>query len=113
VHSRQQIAPAELEGILVSHPFVSEGTVCANWDKNQGTEVPMAYVTLSEKGKTYEGGLINALNIVREFVDGKVAPYKKLRGGIEVLNELPKTPSGKILKRLLPVRLEIARRSKI
>jgi 4-coumarate--CoA ligase len=46
-------------------------------------------------------------------VDGKVAPYKKLRGGIEVLNELPKTPSGKILKRLLPVRLEIARRSKI
>jgi 4-coumarate--CoA ligase len=42
-------------------------------------------------------------------VDGKVANYKKLRGGVRVLEEIPKTASGKVLRRLLPARLVMER----
>jgi acyl-coenzyme A synthetase/AMP-(fatty) acid ligase len=61
----------------------------------------------------YDGGIQAALDAVRKFVDNKVAPYKKLRGGVEILDQIPKTASGKILRRLLLARLEICRRSKI
>ena len=36
-------------------------------------------------------------------ISEKVAPYKKLRGGVEAIAEIPKTPSGKILRRVLKV----------
>jgi 4-coumarate--CoA ligase len=108
-----QVAPAELEGILISHPFVNEGVVCAKWDENQGTEVPMAYVTLTKAGQSHAGEIQAALGVVREFVDGKVSPYKRLRGGVEILDEIPKTASGKILRRLLPARLARERKSKL
>ena len=107
------MAPAEIEGILISHPFVNEGVVCATWDENQGTEVPIAYVTLTNAGHSHAGGVQTTLRIIREFVDGKVSPYKRLRGGVEILDEIPKTASGKILRRLLPARLARARKSKL
>ena len=104
-----QVAPAELEGILIGHPFVNEGVVCATWDSNQGTEVPMAYVTLTSEGRSAP----DALKEIREFVDGKVSSYKRLRGGVQVLDEIPKTSSGKVLRRLLPARLARERKSKL
>jgi 4-coumarate--CoA ligase len=111
--SRRQVAPAEIEDVLVSHPFVAEGTVCAKWNEVRGTEVPIAYIKLSESGKTYQDGIGAALEVVKDFVDARVAPYKRLRGGVEILDEIPKTASGKVLKRLLPARLEMQRRSKV
>jgi hypothetical protein len=85
------VAPAEIEGILISHPFVNEGVVCAKWDENQGTEVPMAYVTLTKAGQSHASGVEAVLGVIREFIDGKVSPYKRLRGGVEILDEIPKT----------------------
>ncbi|KAN0088986.1 acyl-CoA synthetases/AMP-acid ligases II [Hyaloscypha variabilis] len=108
-----QVAPAELEGILISHPFVNEGVVCATWDNHQGTEIPMAYVTLSSAGSSYLGSRQTALKEIAEFVNAKVSPYKRLRGGVEVLDEIPKTPTGKILRRLLPARLARIRAAKL
>jgi 4-coumarate--CoA ligase len=49
---------------------------------------------------------------VRDFVDGRVSAYKRLRGGVHFLESIPKTPAGKILRRLLPARLEAERRAK-
>lgn len=108
-----QVAPAKLEGILITHPFVNEGAVCAKWDATQSTEVPIAYITLTKAGENCEGGLDVALHEIRKFVDGKVSPYKRLRGGVEVLDEIPKTPMGKALRRLLPARLARARPAKL
>ncbi|KAH6673101.1 acyl-CoA synthetases/AMP-acid ligases II [Halenospora varia] len=108
-----QVAPAELEGLLITHPYVNEGVVCAKWDENQSTEVPMAYITLTEAGQNYAGGREQALKEIREAVDRTVASYKKLRGGVEVLDEIPKTASGKILRRLLPARLARGRGSNL
>lgn len=73
----------------------------------------MAYVTLTKASQSYAGGVQATLGLIREFVDEKVSPYKRLRGGVEILDEIPKTASGKILRRLLPARLARARKSKI
>ncbi|ORY09232.1 acyl-CoA synthetases/AMP-acid ligases II [Clohesyomyces aquaticus] len=108
-----QVAPAELEAILNSHPYVSEGAVCALWDEEQGTEVPIAYVALTpdvmKSGKHRDEICME----IREHVDTKVAPYKKLRGGVVVLDEIPKSGNGKVLRRLLPARLARERKPKL
>lgn len=73
----------------------------------------MAYVTLSRAGSEYRGTREKALNEIAAFVNTKVSPYKRLRGGVEVLEEIPKTASGKILRRLLPARLAMSRAAKL
>ncbi|KAF2651222.1 acyl-CoA synthetases/AMP-acid ligases II [Lophiostoma macrostomum CBS 122681] len=104
-----QVAPAELEALLNSHPDVSEGAVCALWDSDQGTEVPIAYISL-RKGVSSSAPLLAS---IRQHVDSEVAPYKKLRGGIVVLDEIPKSGNGKILRRMLPARLARERNAKL
>ncbi|KAF2192398.1 acyl-CoA synthetases/AMP-acid ligases II [Zopfia rhizophila CBS 207.26] len=108
-----QVAPAELEAVLNSHPYVSEGAVCALWDEDQGTEIPIAYVSLTAEGKTARQGRNAVLGEIRKHVDSKVAPYKRLRGGVVVLNEIPKSGNGKVLRRLLPARLTRERMPKL
>lgn len=73
----------------------------------------MAYITLTEAGQNCAGGREQALKEIREAVDRTVTSYKKLRGGVEVLDEIPKTTSGKILRRLLPARLARGRSSNL
>jgi acyl-CoA synthetase (AMP-forming)/AMP-acid ligase II len=85
-----QVAPAELEAILVTHPGVSDAAVIPSPDEEAG-EIPKAFVVLNSDVSTDE---------LMEFVAGKVAPYKKIRR-MEVVEEIPKSPSGKILRRVL------------
>lgn len=108
-----QVAPSELEGILNSHPLVEESAVCAKWDDREGTEVPMAYVTLTKLTRTHYAESSDPVIDIARFVNERVSSYKKLRGGVEILDDLPKTASGKILRRLLPVRIARARPAKL
>jgi acyl-coenzyme A synthetase/AMP-(fatty) acid ligase len=87
--------------------------VCALWDEDQGTEVPIAYVTLTTDGKAAHARTGTALVEIQKDVDSKVSPYKKLRGGVVAIDEIPKTGTGKILRRLLPARLAKERPSKL
>ena len=91
-----QVAPAELEGKLMDHPLINDVAVISVYNKDQETEVPRAYV-VHAKGK---GGDEDAQEIVK-WMDGKVANHKKLRGGVRFIEEIPKSASGKILRRLL------------
>jgi acyl-CoA synthetase (AMP-forming)/AMP-acid ligase II len=88
-----QIAPAELEAILLAHPSVADAAVVPIADEEAG-EVPKAFVVL--KGEVTPDHLM-------QFVAERVAPYKKLRA-LEVTNQIPKSASGKILRRLLVAR---------
>ncbi|KAJ4286775.1 hypothetical protein N0V90_013027 [Kalmusia sp. IMI 367209] len=108
-----QVPPAELEALLNSHPSVREGAVCALWDDDQGTEVPIAYVALTAEAKASKKETNRVLADIRQHVDSKVAAYKKLRGGVVVLDEIPKSSNGKVLRRLLPARLAQERKSKL
>ncbi|OJZ84590.1 hypothetical protein ASPFODRAFT_62523 [Aspergillus luchuensis CBS 106.47] len=109
-----QIAPSELEDMLLHHPKVTDAAVCAVYDDAQVTEVPLAYVSLSpETAELPSPEKQKVLDEIRSWMDGQLAGYKKLRGGVFHLQTLPKTPTGKILRRLLPAKLNEAREAKL
>lgn len=96
-----QIAPTELEDILIEHPAVSDVAVIGVWNEEMHSEVPLAY--LVAKGDTT--GNENVAISVMEYLKGKVVHYKHLRGGVVWISQIPKSPSGKILKRVLKDRV--------
>jgi acyl-CoA synthetase (AMP-forming)/AMP-acid ligase II len=85
-----QVAPAELEALLVTHPAVADAAVVPTPDEAAG-EVPKAFVVPTRE--------VSADEII-VFVADRVAPYKKIRD-VEFVDEIPKSASGKILRRLL------------
>jgi acyl-CoA synthetase (AMP-forming)/AMP-acid ligase II len=85
-----QVAPAELEAVLLSHPAVADAAVIPCPDDEAG-EVPKAFVVLKAETNEQE---------IKEYVAARVAPYKKIRQ-VEFIEQIPKSPSGKILRRLL------------
>lgn len=92
-----QVPPAELEGLLLSHPEIDDVAVIGIYNKDQATEVPRAYV-VPKKG--VPGTPETATKIV-DWLAKKVASHKRLRGGVRFVDEVPKTASGKILRRVL------------
>lgn len=87
------VAPAELEAVLLRHPAVAEAAVVSVLDDESG-ELPRAFVALKPDRHVVEKDLY-------EFVKEQVAPYKRLDGGIAFTDEVPKSASGKILRRIL------------
>ena len=85
-----QIAPAELEALLLTHPAITDAAVIPLADEEAG-EIPKAFVVTD--------GSISPEEVSR-FVADRVAPYKKVRA-VEIIDEIPKAPSGKILRRVL------------
>ncbi|KAF2497044.1 4-coumarate-CoA ligase [Lophium mytilinum] len=85
-----QIAPAEIEGLLDTHPAIQEAAI-VGLPIEGGSEVPRAYI-VADPGKISE-------DEVKEFVKSKLADYKQIRGGVVYVDELPKNAIGKILRR--------------
>ncbi|KAL1694704.1 hypothetical protein GGG16DRAFT_87336 [Schizophyllum commune] len=106
-----QVAPAELEGHLLQHPAVADACVVGVPDEYSG-EVPLAFVVLHEsyKGKVTGGAALEELkaDIAKHVADNKAA-YKRLAGGVVMIDAIPKNPSGKILRRLLRDRAKAER----
>lgn len=88
-----QVAPAELEEILRSHPDVEDAAVVGVPDAISG-EAPKAFIIPKSKNK------FDPKN-VHDFVKSKAASFKQLTGGIVVVDNIPKSASGKILRREL------------
>ena len=89
-----QVSPADLESYLNGHPAVEEVSVAGTKDRVAMTELPTAYVVLKNGVKNK----IGALRDIQSFVDGKVSGYKKLRGGVWEVTELPKNATGKVIR---------------
>ena len=85
-----QVAPAELEGVLLDHPAVSDAAVIGKPDAEAG-EVPKAFVVLKSQATSQE---------IIEFAASQLANYKRI-AEVEFVGHIPKSPSGKILRRVL------------
>jgi acyl-CoA synthetase (AMP-forming)/AMP-acid ligase II len=85
-----QVAPAELEALLVAHPAISDAAVVPSPDEEAG-EVPKAFVVTTEEVSADE---------IMDYIAARVAAYKKIRQ-VEFIDEIPKSASGKILRRFL------------
>lgn len=92
-----QVPPAELEGLLISHEDIDDVAVIGIYNEEQATEVPRAYV-VPKKGVA---GDKDEEKKIMAWLQGKVASHKRLRGGVVFVDVIPKSPSGKILRRLL------------
>ncbi|KAH8817340.1 hypothetical protein F5884DRAFT_874332 [Xylogone sp. PMI_703] len=92
-----QVAPAELEGVLMSHPKIADVAVVGVYDSQRQTEVPRAYVVTTPGIEQNE----STTQEITKWMGEKVANHKQLRGGIRYVNEIPKTASGKILRSAL------------
>ena len=93
-----QVAPPELEGVLLSHPDIVDAAVIGVPDPSnkEGSEAPRAYIVRrdlkSDKPSPQE---------VNKHMRERLASYKMLAGGIVFVEAIPKNASGKILKRIL------------
>lgn len=91
-----QVPPAELEALLLTHPNIRDAAVIPIDDEESG-ELPRAYVTLKEDDISQHV----TESEVQSWVKERVAPYKRLEGGVEFIDVVPKSASGKILRRIL------------
>lgn len=89
-YNAYQVAPAELEAVLVSHPAVAEAAVIPSPDEEHG-EVPKAFVVLKSEATPEE---------LMQFVAERVASYKKVRK-LVIVDVIPKSPAGKLLRKVL------------
>lgn len=92
-----QVPPAELEGLLASNEKIADVAVLGVYREDLASEVPLAYVVPKQ-------GIQAGPDLEKEIVDwlaAKVANHKRLRGGVKFTDEIPKSASGKILRRML------------
>ncbi|KAA1476774.1 acetyl-CoA synthetase-like protein [Dentipellis sp. KUC8613] len=97
-----QVSPSEIEHVLLQQPdkLIVDVTVAGvPGDRFSDEKVPRAWIVLSDEGQRRGGpSVIAALN---EWMGSQMAKHKALRGGIEIVAQLPKSPIGKVLRRAL------------
>lgn len=94
-----QVAPSELEGKLQEHPDVVDAGVIGVWVEEQATELPLAFIVA--RPGAIDGKVDAFIAQLHLWINERVAPYKKLRGGIHLVPAIPRNPSGKILRKQL------------
>ncbi|KAG9077944.1 hypothetical protein FS749_010126 [Ceratobasidium sp. UAMH 11750] len=97
-----QVSPTEIETVLKGHPnaYLMEACVAGvPGPREDGELVPKAWVVLSAVG--HKAGAKKVVADLNKWVQGQLSKPKHLRGGIEVVEFIPKNPTGKVLRRVL------------
>ncbi|XVE88532.1 hypothetical protein DITRI_Ditri19aG0076700 [Diplodiscus trichospermus] len=91
-----QVAPAELEAMLIAHPDITDAAVVAMEDEAAG-EVPLAFVVKADKSQISE-------DEIKQYISKQVVFYKRI-SRVLFIEAIPKAPSGKILRKALKAKL--------
>lgn len=92
-----QVAPPELEGVLLSHPEIVDAAVIGVPDPvREGGELPRGYLVRRSPDSNQPSE-----KDVQQYMKEKLTSYKRLEGGVVFVEAIPKNASGKILKRML------------
>ncbi|GAB7332802.1 hypothetical protein MBLNU13_g04531t2 [Cladosporium sp. NU13] len=92
-----QVAPAQLEDLLLGHAAVADVAVIGVYSEKRATELPRAYVVVADGHK----GNKKLAETLQHWLNERVSPHKKLRGGVRFVDAIPKSNAGKILRRVL------------
>ncbi|KAK1232165.1 hypothetical protein PQX77_004713 [Marasmius sp. AFHP31] len=97
-----QVPPAELESVLLTHPDIADAAVIGTDSVAEATELPRAYVVAANPARLTTQDSKSAFSqSVAKWMESKVAKHKYLRGGVVVIDAIPKSAAGKILRREL------------
>ncbi|KAF7324882.1 AMP binding protein [Mycena kentingensis (nom. inval.)] len=97
-----QVPPAELEALLLTHPDVADAAVIGIASVQEATELPRAYVVHANPTKVASDKAKEQFaRSVQKWIEPKVAKHKYLRGGVKVIDVVPKSAAGKILRKEL------------
>lgn len=102
-----QVIPSELEGKLLAHPYVEDSCVVGRWVEEQATELPHAFIVVKQDAKSKGEKAIVAE--IHAWLNPQIANHKRLRGGITIIDVVPKSTSGKILRRQLKETFNVKR----
>jgi acyl-CoA synthetase (AMP-forming)/AMP-acid ligase II len=105
--SGAQVSPVEIENCLLEHPgkFINDVTVAGvSGGRTSDEKVPRAWIVLSPAGK--KRGVAVVVRELNAWHQKNLSKYKWLRGGIQVVDQIPKSQTGKVLRRVLQDRYE-------
>jgi len=106
--SGAQVSPVEIENCLLEHPgkLISDVTVAGvSGGRTSDEKVPRAWIVLSSAGKKRGASVV--IKELKSWHQQNLSKYKWLRGGIEIVEEIPKSPTGKVLRRVLQETYEL------
>ncbi|KAJ7594131.1 AMP binding protein [Mycena floridula] len=102
-----QVPPAELESVLLTHEDIADAAVIGVYVEAEATEMPRAYVVHAQPEKLKnERDRLAFGKEVATWIENRVARHKFLRGGVVVVDSVPKSPAGKILRKELRERVK-------
>ncbi|KAI7857859.1 hypothetical protein BDC45DRAFT_602946 [Circinella umbellata] len=95
-----QVAPADLESVLHDCPYVADAAVVGINDNKRNTEVPLALVVLPSGADKNDNEVVRSMSSkILAWVNERVANHKQLRGGVLVIDKIPRNAAGKLLRR--------------
>lgn len=89
-----QVAPAEIEAVLLNHPDVSDASVIGVQESAETSEFPRAYIIP-------KSGSVPSVEDIKAYTGERLAKYKQLEGGVVFVDSLPKNANSKVLKNIL------------
>lgn len=89
-----QVSPSEIEAVLLQHPKIGDVAVIGVPKSESAGEVPLACIIKKPGVELTESE-------IKDYVSKRLAKYKQLDGGVVFTDDLPKSASGKLLKRIL------------
>ena len=112
--SGAQVSPVEIEDCLLAHPdkLIIDATVAGvTGGRTSDEKVPRAWIVLSPAGKKL--GAKAVIKTLDDWHQQNLSKYKHLRGGFEVVSAIPKSPTGKVLRRVLQDKYEAEQKKKL